>query len=168
MACSPSGGPEPACLASIAAGISASGRVWSWMCSAQQSPLRDPPCAPSYERLPRRCACRVRRGRPAAQLQRLQCPCAQLHAGGVVPALRGPHLRTHSSAIASVRSLVPPGQERPSIAEINRSVSRSVRADTDSICAVTAESRGSGAIGPLSARLRAGMMFARPRGASPW
>ncbi len=69
------------------------------------------------------------------QLHTPQCPTAQLHAGGMRPARRGPQRRTHSRATASVRSPVPPGQQQPSMAETSWSVSRSARADTDSMWA---------------------------------
>ena len=106
---------------------------------------------------------RVKRALRLRQLHVLQCPRAQLHTGAVIPALRGPHRRTHSSPTASVRSPMPPGQDRPNIAEASRFVSRSVRADTDWTCAASSEARGSRDIRPLSASLRHRITFARPR-----
>jgi hypothetical protein len=94
---------------------------------------------------------------PDRQLQTPQPPTAQRHAGGSAPAPRGPQRRTHSSAAASVRSLVPPGQQRASIAATSRSVSDSARVDTDSICATMLGSPGEGSMTPASTGRRPGL-----------
>jgi hypothetical protein len=47
---------------------------------------------------------------------------------------RGPQRRTHSSAAGSLRSLAPPGQQRPSIAEMSFALAPSDRVEIDLMC----------------------------------
>jgi hypothetical protein len=94
---------------------------------------------------PFRCA---RHGRSAAraprdrQLQTPQRPPAHWQAGGIGPARLRPQPRTHPSATGSVRSPMPPGQQRLSMVEASLSVSGSALPDTDSMCATIPASPG--------------------------